>query len=386
MEDRDMTMEEYVQYETEKALRNGKVYNWETATYDKIRYVDDINDLIFFEMKFLAIVFDYALTSELEFSSEPTVVNTAYPIPWIRRFDIAYPVTWIRRIDFLYSFRKDDEPKETRILEPNASENNDHNTTLKVEEMIEKESRDFEIVVEEGGSCDIGRNDETSNQGDRACEDEKEIGEEGEWMIKKGDPTLDGEKGLITFTDGFKEVIKTPYRDPEMDDLTSEGHDLKSSRVILSDDDFRRGCERLSDLESGFYKDNDKLNSSYSWKIERLDIEGPFAAEGRRISEGGVTSFSYLVLLICNVTPPDTHYSAATQFGGVREWYQSQGYREPDTVMSSDSASSEVTYTSISSHGDLLAWAVDFFRLQEPDSPEAAPASPDYVPGPEEPD
>ncbi|GKC43425.1 hypothetical protein Tco_1061147 [Tanacetum coccineum] len=54
--------------------------------------------------------------------------------------------------------------------------------------------------------------------------------------------------------------------------------------------------------------------------------------------------------------------------------------------MSSDSTSSEVTYTSISSHGDPLAWAVDFFRLQEPDSPEAAPASPDYVPGPEEPE
>ncbi|GKC98752.1 hypothetical protein Tco_1169027, partial [Tanacetum coccineum] len=46
--------------------------------------------------------------------------------------------------------------------------------------------------------------------------------------------------------------------------------------------------------------------------------------------------------------------------------------------MSSDSASSEVTYTSISSHGDPLAWVVDFFRLQEPDSPEAPPASLDY--------
>ncbi|GKA41767.1 hypothetical protein Tco_0734427 [Tanacetum coccineum] len=55
--------------------------------------------------------------------------------------------------------------------------------------------------------------------------------------------------------------------------------------------------------------------------------------------------------------------------------------------MSSDSASSEVTYTSILSHGDPLAWAVDFFRLQEPNSPEAAPASPrTYVPGPEEPE
>ncbi|GJV80554.1 hypothetical protein Tco_1516424 [Tanacetum coccineum] len=54
--------------------------------------------------------------------------------------------------------------------------------------------------------------------------------------------------------------------------------------------------------------------------------------------------------------------------------------------MSSDSASSEVTYTSISSHGDPLAWAVDLFGPQEPDSPEAALASPDYVPGLDEPE
>ncbi|GKC44631.1 hypothetical protein Tco_1062353, partial [Tanacetum coccineum] len=54
--------------------------------------------------------------------------------------------------------------------------------------------------------------------------------------------------------------------------------------------------------------------------------------------------------------------------------------------MSSDSASSEVTYTSISSHGDPLAWAMDFFGLQEPDSPKAASASPDYVSSPEEPE
>nr|GEX50497.1 hypothetical protein [Tanacetum cinerariifolium] len=54
--------------------------------------------------------------------------------------------------------------------------------------------------------------------------------------------------------------------------------------------------------------------------------------------------------------------------------------------MSSDSASSKVTYTSISSHRDPLAWAADFFGLQEPDSPEAAPASPNYMPGPKEPE
>nr|GFB35881.1 hypothetical protein [Tanacetum cinerariifolium] len=31
MDDRDITMEEYVQLEIEKALRNDKVYNWETS-------------------------------------------------------------------------------------------------------------------------------------------------------------------------------------------------------------------------------------------------------------------------------------------------------------------------------------------------------------------
>ncbi|GJU59818.1 hypothetical protein Tco_1237584 [Tanacetum coccineum] len=33
MDDPDITIEEYVQLETERALRNSKRYNWETATY-----------------------------------------------------------------------------------------------------------------------------------------------------------------------------------------------------------------------------------------------------------------------------------------------------------------------------------------------------------------
>ncbi|GJX11152.1 putative ribonuclease H-like domain-containing protein [Tanacetum coccineum] len=96
---------------------------------------------------------------------------------------------------------------------------------------------------------------------------------------------LDREKGLITFMNEIKEVtFKTSYRDSEMDYLTSEGHDLLSSRVILSDDDFRRGCESPSDLENIFYKDINKLGSSYSWKIERLDLEGSLEAKSCRIN------------------------------------------------------------------------------------------------------
>ncbi|GJZ40470.1 hypothetical protein Tco_0587033 [Tanacetum coccineum] len=66
------TMEEYVQFETEKALRQGKVYNWETSKYGKISWrLDDvdINILKFFETKFPAIVYNDALKFESDFSS-----------------------------------------------------------------------------------------------------------------------------------------------------------------------------------------------------------------------------------------------------------------------------------------------------------------------------
>nr|GEZ93669.1 hypothetical protein [Tanacetum cinerariifolium] len=85
----------------------------------------------------------------------------------------------------------------------------------------------------------------------------------------------DREQGLITLTNGIKEVtFKTPYKDSKMDDLTSDGHDLLSSRVVLSEDDYRRGCEMASDFESGFYIDVDKLDPSYKEKTDRKILMG----------------------------------------------------------------------------------------------------------------
>ncbi|GJT32318.1 hypothetical protein Tco_0922737 [Tanacetum coccineum] len=55
---------------------------------------------------------------------------------------------------------------------------NDCNTIVEDEEIVENESRDSETIVEEDESSDMGCNDETSNPGDRACEDEREIREE----------------------------------------------------------------------------------------------------------------------------------------------------------------------------------------------------------------
>nr|GEX03537.1 hypothetical protein [Tanacetum cinerariifolium] len=72
MDDPNITMEQYIQLEEEKARRRGKVYNWETATYGKIWYDEDVHTTDF-ENEFLAIVYNDALTSKLDFLTEPTI-------------------------------------------------------------------------------------------------------------------------------------------------------------------------------------------------------------------------------------------------------------------------------------------------------------------------
>ncbi|GJS36073.1 hypothetical protein Tco_0534455 [Tanacetum coccineum] len=72
-EDPNITMEEYIRLEEEKALRHGKVYNWETATYGRIWYDNYVHDLRSVETEFPAIVFNDTLTSEVALSCEPKV-------------------------------------------------------------------------------------------------------------------------------------------------------------------------------------------------------------------------------------------------------------------------------------------------------------------------
>ncbi|GKB23835.1 hypothetical protein Tco_0863236 [Tanacetum coccineum] len=73
MDGPNIAMEEYIRLEEEKARRRGKMYNWETATYDKIWYDKDVHDLRSVETEFPAIVFNDSLTFEETPSYEPTV-------------------------------------------------------------------------------------------------------------------------------------------------------------------------------------------------------------------------------------------------------------------------------------------------------------------------
>ncbi|GJV40122.1 hypothetical protein Tco_1418562 [Tanacetum coccineum] len=73
MDKPNITIEEYIRIEEEKARRRGKVYNWETATYGKIWDNEDVHDLRSIETEFPAIVFNDTLTSKAALPCEPTV-------------------------------------------------------------------------------------------------------------------------------------------------------------------------------------------------------------------------------------------------------------------------------------------------------------------------
>ncbi|GJS51523.1 hypothetical protein Tco_0624885 [Tanacetum coccineum] len=60
MDDPNLTMEEYIRLEEEKAHKRGKVFNWQTATYGKIRVDDDLHNLSSMEAEFPAIVINDA--------------------------------------------------------------------------------------------------------------------------------------------------------------------------------------------------------------------------------------------------------------------------------------------------------------------------------------
>ncbi|GJS39308.1 hypothetical protein Tco_0564351 [Tanacetum coccineum] len=74
MDDPNITMEEYIKLEKEKARRHGRTFNWQTATFEKVIYPEDKDDCFTdFETKFPAIVFDNTLTSDTALMCAPTV-------------------------------------------------------------------------------------------------------------------------------------------------------------------------------------------------------------------------------------------------------------------------------------------------------------------------
>ncbi|GJW34578.1 hypothetical protein Tco_0054610 [Tanacetum coccineum] len=101
MDDPNIAMKEYIRLEEEKTRRRGKVYNWETATYGKIRDNEDVHDLGSVENEFPTIVFNDTLTPEA-LLCEPTVSSLN------------------NEIDFRISFDESDDEDCTVIFDKNS--------------------------------------------------------------------------------------------------------------------------------------------------------------------------------------------------------------------------------------------------------------------------
>ncbi|GJT09682.1 hypothetical protein Tco_0856724 [Tanacetum coccineum] len=103
MDDPNITIEEYIRPEEEKACRRGKVYNWETATYGKIWDNKDVHDLRSVETEFPVIVFNDTLTSKATLSCDPTVSSLND-----------------NEIDFRILFNESDDEDYTAIYDKNS--------------------------------------------------------------------------------------------------------------------------------------------------------------------------------------------------------------------------------------------------------------------------
>ncbi|GKB72513.1 hypothetical protein Tco_0933925 [Tanacetum coccineum] len=103
MDDPNITIEEYIRLEEEKAKKCGKVFNWETAKYGRIWYDEDVHDLRSVETEFLAIIFNDNLTSNETLSCEPTVSSLND-----------------NEIDFRISFEESDDEDYTVVYDENS--------------------------------------------------------------------------------------------------------------------------------------------------------------------------------------------------------------------------------------------------------------------------
>ncbi|GKB60025.1 hypothetical protein Tco_0916211, partial [Tanacetum coccineum] len=129
MDDPNITMEEYIRLEEEKARRRGKVFNWETAKYGKIWYDEDVHDLRSVETKFPAIVFNDNLKSNETLSCEPTVSSLNdneidFRISFDESDDEDYTISQTEHVVIPQHIDEFDLKEETSLFECNEEEQN----------------------------------------------------------------------------------------------------------------------------------------------------------------------------------------------------------------------------------------------------------------------
>ncbi|GJW27367.1 hypothetical protein Tco_0041178 [Tanacetum coccineum] len=98
MDDPNITMEEYIRLEKEKARKRGKVFNWETAKYGRIWYDEDVHDLRYVETEFPAIAFNDQISSEKHFLVNPRYEEIQYTDADIVDFETRLARIYMREV------------------------------------------------------------------------------------------------------------------------------------------------------------------------------------------------------------------------------------------------------------------------------------------------
>nr|GEU56614.1 hypothetical protein [Tanacetum cinerariifolium] len=120
MDDPNITMEEYIRLEEEKARRHGRMFNWQTATFEKAeKYKDEDDCSIDFETEFPAIVFDNTSKSNTTLLSEPTVCP-------LNENMIDFRISLDESDDEDYTSEKDNDDNDIDIIQ--SSEGNEVTT------------------------------------------------------------------------------------------------------------------------------------------------------------------------------------------------------------------------------------------------------------------
>ncbi|GJU58764.1 hypothetical protein Tco_1236530 [Tanacetum coccineum] len=126
MDDPNLTMEEYIRLEEEKAYKHRKVFNWQTATYGEIRVDDDLHNLSSVEAEFLAIVINDAVVPQDELQ---------------RKSQVSTPVN--DEIDFRISFDESDDEDYTIFFDKNSFSYK----MIYVNDLETDFEKDYEIVM-----------------------------------------------------------------------------------------------------------------------------------------------------------------------------------------------------------------------------------------------
>ncbi|GJU25419.1 hypothetical protein Tco_1164040 [Tanacetum coccineum] len=144
MDNPDITMEEYIQLEAEKERRRGQEFNWETATYGKVRYFEDIDYFKAFENEFPAIVYNDALTFEPKVSSEPTISARH-----AKKVDFDFVISFDESNDEDYTFTYDKNSFSYKLVYVNDlksdpdNDNNKINIDISSKDVLIKSSDDL---------------------------------------------------------------------------------------------------------------------------------------------------------------------------------------------------------------------------------------------------